>query len=267
MEELENNLNAILVEKNTKIIPENIKSGVTIFGVKGTAATQVDIDYKSNLYITQRILNGTVSSPYVEDDMIYWFSLNNTSEEYKSNTSVSNNGILFEIDNDISSYVAKCGSRSITFDASDINKSNLTISILAKSTGNTSAHNFMITVCGDEVPNSSLSLCACNGKLSIDVCFTTYNTEFDINDNNWHRYTVTLENGNTIKVYVDTELVLEKTHQLTLGNNGMIGNWYHEDLFFNGYLSDALIYNRVLTEDEISTNYNQSNIPLEEEVE
>lgn len=35
MEELEANLREILEEK-TKIVPENIKSGVTIFGVTGT---------------------------------------------------------------------------------------------------------------------------------------------------------------------------------------------------------------------------------------
>lgn len=34
--ELEGNLNLILTEKNEKIIPENIKAGVTIFGVEGT---------------------------------------------------------------------------------------------------------------------------------------------------------------------------------------------------------------------------------------
>lgn len=36
MTELEQNLNEILNEKQTKIIPENIKKGVTIFNVVGT---------------------------------------------------------------------------------------------------------------------------------------------------------------------------------------------------------------------------------------
>ena len=39
MTELENNLTQILSEKSTKIIPENIKKGVTIFNVTGTAET------------------------------------------------------------------------------------------------------------------------------------------------------------------------------------------------------------------------------------
>lgn len=33
---LKDNLQQILQEKQTKIIPENIKSGVTIFGITGT---------------------------------------------------------------------------------------------------------------------------------------------------------------------------------------------------------------------------------------
>lgn len=36
MTELETNLNIILDEKMTKIIPENIKAGVTILGITGT---------------------------------------------------------------------------------------------------------------------------------------------------------------------------------------------------------------------------------------
>lgn len=39
MTELENNLTQILSEKSTKIIPENIKKGVTIFDITGTAET------------------------------------------------------------------------------------------------------------------------------------------------------------------------------------------------------------------------------------
>ena len=36
MTELEINLNLILNEIKTKVLPENIKEGVTIFGVTGT---------------------------------------------------------------------------------------------------------------------------------------------------------------------------------------------------------------------------------------
>ena len=36
MTTLENNLADILSEKQNKIIPENIKAGITIFGVTGT---------------------------------------------------------------------------------------------------------------------------------------------------------------------------------------------------------------------------------------
>lgn len=37
--QLQTNLETILNEKTTKILPENIKKGVTIFDVEGTAET------------------------------------------------------------------------------------------------------------------------------------------------------------------------------------------------------------------------------------
>ncbi len=42
MTDLEGKLNIILNEKNQKIIPENIKKGITIFDVEGTADTGID---------------------------------------------------------------------------------------------------------------------------------------------------------------------------------------------------------------------------------
>ena len=40
--ELEQLLNTIKTEKDTKIIPENIKKGVTIFNVQGAAESGID---------------------------------------------------------------------------------------------------------------------------------------------------------------------------------------------------------------------------------
>lgn len=36
MTELNNNIEAILIEKQTKLLPENIKAGITILGITGT---------------------------------------------------------------------------------------------------------------------------------------------------------------------------------------------------------------------------------------
>ena len=41
MSELENKLKEIINEKNTKILPENIKAGVTILGVTGTYTGEI----------------------------------------------------------------------------------------------------------------------------------------------------------------------------------------------------------------------------------
>ena len=48
--ELQDTLDRILLEKNVKLIPENIKKGVTIFGVTGNATIDMT-DALSFLYI------------------------------------------------------------------------------------------------------------------------------------------------------------------------------------------------------------------------
>ncbi len=62
MNNLEYNLTKILEEKNIKILPENIKSGVTIFDVEGTLTTEgmmTQEDYDKCESIADEILSGT----------------------------------------------------------------------------------------------------------------------------------------------------------------------------------------------------------------
>ena len=63
MEELEQNLNAILEERINKIIPENIKAGVTIFGVEGNYSNgEGGLDTSDATAVSEDILIGKTAS-------------------------------------------------------------------------------------------------------------------------------------------------------------------------------------------------------------
>ncbi len=57
MTDLENNLRKILYEKNVKIIPENIKEGIDIFGIEGIIPSDITTfeDYKNCMIIANSI--------------------------------------------------------------------------------------------------------------------------------------------------------------------------------------------------------------------
>lgn len=70
MSELQTNLNAILIDKNTNLKPENLKAGVTCLGVEGTmnsgidtsdaTATINDIAQDKTAYVNGEKITGTL---------------------------------------------------------------------------------------------------------------------------------------------------------------------------------------------------------------
>ena len=58
MTELQQNLQDILKEKEEKILPENIKNGVTIFGVEGTLTGEGGVDTSDATATAEDILTG-----------------------------------------------------------------------------------------------------------------------------------------------------------------------------------------------------------------
>jgi hypothetical protein len=81
MTELEINLNAIKTEIAEKVIPENIKKGITLFGVEGTLEEGSSIDYVPLLYIqssgSQYIDTGIVPTNH---KLEIQFQFNNTTD-------------------------------------------------------------------------------------------------------------------------------------------------------------------------------------------
>ena len=263
--DLREKLQTILKEKEFKILPENIASGITIFDVTGTGQLKDLVDEADNLAMTKEILYGRGIIPYITDGLQVYFDLKNNAIDRVNDLKGTDTGMLYRVDEDLQRIVARNNESAIEFSVDNLVTTDLTLSILAKSTGNATDYNFMLTLFKDSLTaDVALSLCSYYGKLAVDVCFTVYPTEIDFNaDENWHMYTVTLENSNTIKLYKDAQLVMTKTHTLNVGTKGFIGRWANPTFYFNGYLSDALIYNRALTAEEILENYNQSGITEE----
>ena len=87
-------------------------------------------------------------------------------------------------------------------------------------------------------------------------------TGFEVVDNNWH-HSVTVRNGNNLKIYYDGSLVVDSivpatTNITTLQNYypsiGRLGSYNAE--YFTGKIDDIKIYDKDLTQAEIDDLYN-----------
>ena len=65
--ELQDTLDRILTEKNAKLIPENIKKGVTILGITGTFEATTEVQEQINT-LTQE--NATLTETINENNVI-----------------------------------------------------------------------------------------------------------------------------------------------------------------------------------------------------
>ena len=77
-------------------------------------------------------------------------------------------------------------------------------------------------------------------------------------DTDWHHY-VGVADGTNLKIYVDTKLVASSAQTITsseIKNAGRIGNTMSR--FFSGTIDDVRVYNRALSENEITDLYRMS---------
>ncbi len=169
--------------------------------------------------------------------------------------SATNYGLLFTYDKTLKRNVAECANnRYARFTTENLPKTTFTLSILAKSNGNNTASNNMIFGYGQESANKSCTISSHNSKLSVEKAYSQESTNFNVNDNQWHRYTVIVEDSSHLKIYKDTELLLDKDSKFSIESSaiGTIGNWLSQGLFWQGWLSEALIYDKALSLDEIT---------------
>lgn len=238
---------------------QTIPAGYTLGGtVKAIdySDTLTPAEYTTALDTAKEILSGKHIMTYVSDGLIAHYILSeNTNNSIDGSMNLTNSGLTF-VDN--TCYNSTSNHIASTTTLSNIDYNNFTISIYAKSTdtGLTSKEHAMLFGFFGTSTNTSCALKAYYGKLGIE----RYNNNniistYTINQNEWHRYTAVISNG-TITLYVDTEQVLQTSiSKITPTSLGLMNYTNQIRMGWIGYASNALIYNRALTSEEIIQNY------------
>lgn len=217
-------------------------------------------EYDAAVYTTRIILYGNAAHQgYVQVGLTAHIDFDDDFTDKMGNVTVTNSGVVLEYDNVLNRNVAKNSSSAsrLLLSAPFTNLSSFTLSIRAKSDGkNTAEHNMLLGVYGSS-RSKSFAIKSHYGKYSIERYLNSIDSTYNVNaDNDWHRYTVTLDNGTTIKMYVDNELVLTQSGTYNVANGTwVIGNYVSSyNMPWNGQYYGALIYNRALTEREVYYN-------------
>jgi hypothetical protein len=81
---------------------------------------------------------------------------------------------------------------------------------------------------------------------------------YSFSTNTWYLLTLTYD-GTNLKGYVNTSLISSSSPGAVINytvNPVQIGAMNSSNEYLNGYVSDAMIYNRALSSDEVSQNFN-----------
>jgi hypothetical protein len=81
---------------------------------------------------------------------------------------------------------------------------------------------------------------------------------YSFSTNTWYLFTLTYD-GTNLKGYVNTSLICSSSPGAAINytvNPVQIGAMNSPNEYLNGYVSDAMIYNRALSSDEVSQNFN-----------
>lgn len=100
------------------------------------------------------------------------------------------------------------------------------------------------------------------GKLSFEIGGTWAKSTIMLNDNAWHQVIITL-NSQTLRLYVDGLLNVERPNVIpTTSWNGIrrMGSANYNSIgFYNGFIDDFGLWNRALTQEEITGLYYAEN--------
>lgn len=236
-------------------IPAGYTSGGTVNAID-YSNTLTPAEYTTALDTANEILSGKHIMTYVSDGLIAHYILSeNTNNSIDGSMNLTNSGLTF-VDN--TCYNSTSNNIASTTALSNIDYNNFTISIYAKSTdtGLTSKEHAMLFGFFGTSTNTSCALKAYYGKLGIERYLNNnIVSTYKINQNEWHRYTAVVSNG-TVTLYVDTEQVLQTSiSKITPTSLGLMNYTNQIRMGWIGYASNALIYNRALTSEEIIQNY------------
>ena len=107
-----------------------------------------------------------------------------------------------------------------------------------------------------ESPFRSAVFCINDGYFGLERASGHISTETLINDDEWHMLSATYD-GSVMRLYVDGVKVLEYNHTWDIPSSAVIcvGQWQTGIGKYIGYITNACIYNRVLSDSEIVQNW------------
>lgn len=205
---------------------------------------------------------------YIDSGLTHYFTLDGNLDEKKYDTTKIEYGVTFTPDTQLQQSGCNTSNGYVLFDTVNVSKTAFSISVLAKAYAeNTGSHHMLFSLCGpdpsndpDTSANTACALTIADGFLGVNLCHNAFTSTIQpVGDGLWHRYTVTYD-GAVIKLYDNDILVGEHEQTLAIDSKafGIIGNWLPGwEMFFQGLIAHLLIYNRALTETEISHNYAQ----------
>lgn len=102
----------------------------------------------------------------------------------------------------------------------------------------------------------SAMLMTYNGCLALERSHGRIKSGTIINNGDWHMLTAAY-NGETMRIYADGVLAASENNIWNIPNDAFIniGFWYGDIGYFNGNVTNAVIYNRCLSDTEIAMNW------------
>jgi hypothetical protein len=199
---------------------------------------------------------------YILDGMLRWYKLDGDFVDSASGYNATNYGLTFSQDAIGVQTVCNLGSGYATIPVTGLpSNTSFSISILTRPTAaQTSGLQLIFGYGIDGVYKVSIlgrmNSYICSERGSGEVITTTpmYDAQ-----NKWKRITSTYnESTRSFKIYCNTTLIYSTTQNYDIVPSlGIIGSWLNgvTTYRFYGQLSNAMIYNRDLTIEEIENNY------------
>lgn len=191
---------------------------------------------------------GGETAGYISDGLVTYSALNDA---------IFNNIVTDSILNRI---VNRCNSTSgngcnviAKNDVTDQLTDGFSIQILCRTT---TLGNYGIFGCVYDSPFCAAMMKIENGLFGIERASGNFMSSAVINDDKWHMLTAAYSNS-VLKLYVDGVNVLDcsGTWNITANAKICIGEWVDGTGWFEGYIANACIYNRCLSESEILQNW------------
>ena len=239
------------IPNGSSVLFPHMKPNVNQFFAKGSGKIQVFASNEPvNPFKSAPVASGGggETTGYISDGLIAYSALNNT---------IFNNIVTDSILNRI---VNRCDGTSgngcnviAKNDVTDQLTDGFSVQILCRTT---TSENYGIFGCVYNSPFCAAMMKIENGLFGIERASGNYMTETTINDNNWHMLTAAYSNS-VLKLYVDGVNVLDcsGTWNITANAKICIGEWVDGTGWFDGYIANACIYNRCLSESEILQNW------------